>query len=58
MTDTLSPCQKICALDATKAWCTACGRTLDEITNWSQMKAVERRAIMGQLPDRLARLKG
>jgi uncharacterized protein len=57
MTDVLSPCRKICVLDASKTWCTACGRTLDEIANWSQASETEQQAIVEQLPERLVQLK-
>ena len=34
--------------------CFGCGRTLPEIARWSAMDSAERRAIMAQLPARMA----
>jgi uncharacterized protein len=34
--------------------CFGCGRTLPEIARWSGMDSAERRAIMAQLPARMA----
>jgi predicted Fe-S protein YdhL (DUF1289 family) len=34
--------------------CFGCGRTLPEIARWSRMDSAERRAIMAQLPARMA----
>jgi len=48
-----TPCRKLCTLDAAKV-CRGCGRTLDEIAAWSRMSEAERRAIMADLPRRLA----
>ncbi|WP_239805255.1 DUF1289 domain-containing protein [Croceicoccus hydrothermalis] len=48
-----SPCRKVCTLDDAGEWCTACGRTLDEITRWATLAPKERKAIMAQLPERL-----
>jgi predicted Fe-S protein YdhL (DUF1289 family) len=41
-----SPCVKVCALDATKSWCTGCHRTLDEIAGWRTMTLTERLAVL------------
>ena len=48
-----SPCVKICTLDARKGRCLGCGRTLDEIADWSAMSASERKRIAGELSARL-----
>ncbi len=48
-----SPCVKICVLDAAGAFCTGCGRTLDEIARWSALSDERRLAIMGELGARL-----
>ena len=40
----LSPCIRVCRLDA-RSVCVGCGRTLDEIARWSQLKMDEQRAI-------------
>jgi predicted Fe-S protein YdhL (DUF1289 family) len=52
-----SPCVKVCAVDARAGLCIGCGRTLAEIAAWAGMEEARRRAIMGELPERLAALK-
>ncbi|WP_376094009.1 DUF1289 domain-containing protein [Roseomonas sp. CCTCC AB2023176] len=42
---TPSPCCGICALDASGTFCTARGRTLDEIAAWPDATEVRRAAI-------------
>jgi predicted Fe-S protein YdhL (DUF1289 family) len=49
-----TPCTKICALDPATGFCRGCGRTLDEISDWSGLSDAERRRIMTLLPERLA----
>ncbi|MGI8527208.1 MAG: DUF1289 domain-containing protein [Pseudolabrys sp.] len=51
----LSPCVKVCVLDANAGRCLGCGRSIDEIARWTGMSAAERAAIMAELPARLAR---
>jgi predicted Fe-S protein YdhL (DUF1289 family) len=34
--------------------CFGCGRTLPEIARWHRMEGAERRAVMAQLPQRMA----
>jgi uncharacterized protein len=41
-------------MDATSGLCLGCGRTLDEIARWSAMSNEKRRAIMAELPARIA----
>ncbi|WP_299308837.1 DUF1289 domain-containing protein [uncultured Croceicoccus sp.] len=53
-----SPCRKVCTFDDAGEWCTACGRTLDEIARWAILAPGERKAIMAQLPARLDRVSG
>ncbi len=52
-----SPCTKICTLDAASGLCAGCGRTIDEITIWGEASLAQRKAILAQLPARLAMLK-
>lgn len=52
-----SPCTKICTLDAVRGLCTGCGRTIDEITIWSEAGDAQRERILALLPARLAALK-
>ncbi len=49
-----SPCINICTLDARSGNCLGCGRSIDEIADWTTMSASERRNIMSELPARLA----
>jgi predicted Fe-S protein YdhL (DUF1289 family) len=50
-----SPCIKVCTMDAASGLCVGCGRTLDEIARWSSLGDAERRGIMRDLPERLAK---
>ncbi len=49
-----SPCLRICTLDAARAQCTACHRTVREISQWWQMTDAEKRAVLAALPERAA----
>jgi hypothetical protein len=49
-----TPCVNVCLLDSESGLCAGCGRTLEEIANWSSMTDAERRAVMAALPARLA----
>ena len=49
-----SPCVKICVVDPLAGLCIGCGRTVAEISLWSEMPEVERLAVMGELPARMA----
>jgi hypothetical protein len=51
-----SPCVKVCTYEAGSGLCSACGRTLDEIARWSQLRDEERRRIMAELPARLSKI--
>lgn len=53
-----TPCVRVCVLDAATGLCSGCGRTLDEIGDWLRLGEPERRRIMDELPERMARLKG
>lgn len=48
-----SPCTKLCVLDAATGLCEGCGRTRDEIALWGSLPEKQRRAIMGELDERL-----
>ncbi len=52
-----SPCTGVCEIDTSVAFCRGCGRSLDEIADWSVVDDPRRRAILAALPDRLAQLK-
>jgi uncharacterized protein len=51
-----SPCRKICAIDKPSGLCAGCGRTLQEIAAWSASNDGQKRAILAQLPARMALL--
>lgn len=50
----LSPCVKVCVMDAASGLCVGCGRTLAEIAGWGALDDGARRALMATLPGRLA----
>lgn len=50
----ISPCIRLCVIDAARGLCAGCGRTLAEIGGWMAFSEAERRAIMDDLPARLA----
>jgi len=49
-----SPCIRLCRIDPSSGLCEGCGRTLAEIAGWLAMSAETRRAVMADLPRRLA----
>lgn len=51
-----SPCIDICDLDAPNGTCLGCARTAREIACWGALNETERRAIMAELPARIAAL--
>jgi predicted Fe-S protein YdhL (DUF1289 family) len=48
-----SPCTGICTMDAALGLCLGCGRTADEIIEWSSAGDVRRSAIWAILPERI-----
>jgi hypothetical protein len=52
-----SPCVKTCVLDPGSGLCLGCGRTLDEIADWSGLGDDERRRILAELAARLKKFK-
>ena len=48
-----SPCTGICTMDGALGLCLGCGRTGDEITEWSSAGDVRRSAIWAVLPERI-----
>lgn len=52
----ISPCISVCVLDPVSELCEGCGRSLDEISQWSRMTEDERRAVMARLRERLESL--
>ncbi len=52
-----SPCNRVCTIDRASGFCLGCGRTGAEIGAWVSLSPAERRAVMAELPARLARLE-
>ena len=50
----VSPCIKICTLQ--NDFCTGCGRTTQEIAEWTKASDKKKRDILERLPDRLRRM--
>jgi predicted Fe-S protein YdhL (DUF1289 family) len=48
-----SPCVKVCVIDPASRLCQGCGRTLQEIAQWSRLSETERLAIIATLDERL-----
>lgn len=48
-----SPCILVCSIDDKTGYCFGCGRTRDEIGNWTLYTDAERHAVMIALPARL-----
>ena len=46
-----SPCIKVCVLDA-RSVCVGCGRTIDEITQWSALTEEQQRLICDRAEQR------
>ncbi|HET7847857.1 MAG TPA: DUF1289 domain-containing protein [Pseudolabrys sp.] len=49
-----TPCIKVCALDPRSGRCLGCGRTIEEIAQWTLLSDEERARVMAELPARLA----
>jgi predicted Fe-S protein YdhL (DUF1289 family) len=47
---------KICVVDPETGFCIGCGRTRAEIGGWLGMLPEQRRAVMADLPERVANL--
>ncbi|MEM8749199.1 MAG: DUF1289 domain-containing protein [Pseudomonadota bacterium] len=57
MTAIASPCILVCAIDPTSGHCYGCGRTRDEISNWTYLSPEAREALMETLPERVEKLE-
>jgi predicted Fe-S protein YdhL (DUF1289 family) len=53
MSALVSPCINVCVLDPVSGLCRGCGRTLDEIAQWTQLDNAERARITEEAPRRL-----
>ena len=50
-----NPCTSICKFSGPKGWCIGCGRTLEEIENWTAMTNEERKSINARLSNNIQR---
>ena len=48
----ISPCNKVCVMDADNRYCVGCARTLGEIARWGEMADAERATVLAQLSAR------
>jgi len=49
----LSPCTSVCTMDAATGLCVGCARTLEEIANWADYSAEQKRAVLRLIAQRL-----
>jgi predicted Fe-S protein YdhL (DUF1289 family) len=54
MTEPASPCVKVCVVDPVSGLCIGCGRTIAEISDWSEMGEAGRLKTLAELPQRIA----
>ena len=47
----MSPCTKNCSLNTSTNICEGCGRTLDEIIEWTRMMDQEKQEVMDRLSE-------
>ena len=47
-----SPCIDICQMDSESGLCVGCGRTIEEIANWSSYTNEKKKDILKQLKSR------
>jgi predicted Fe-S protein YdhL (DUF1289 family) len=52
-----TPCTRVCTLDPASGLCLGCGRSLAEITRWTQMSDDERRRLITELDQRRPTLR-
>jgi len=48
-----SPCVDLCIYDYDKDFCTGCGRTLEEISDWNQYDSQKKQKIIKICEERL-----
>ena len=49
-----SPCVSVCRMDAQRAFCEGCLRSIDEIRLWSTASDLEKKAVWALIADRIA----
>lgn len=54
--DPVSPCVGVCVINPQTQLCEGCFRTLDEIANWWDYAPEQKRTVLAELDDRLARI--
>ncbi len=54
MTTIATPCINVCTLDPESKRCLGCGRTIEEIAQWTLLSDEDRARVMAELPARLA----
>jgi predicted Fe-S protein YdhL (DUF1289 family) len=47
-----SPCIKICKLDEKSVSCIGCGRTIEEITNWSMFNNLQKKNSLTKIKNK------
>lgn len=52
-----SPCILVCVIEQNSGYCYGCGRTRDEITDWSSYSDQQRSELMPELPERVSKLE-
>lgn len=53
----VTPCIKVCIVDAESSLCLGCYRTLTEIAGWARLPEDERTRLMAELPERRSRIR-
>ena len=48
-----SPCVGICSINKNNDFCIGCGRTIDQISKWSNFNETEKKKIILQIKNRI-----
>jgi len=48
-----SPCKLVCSMEKKSGLCFGCGRTSDEIAQWTLLSESKRKQILSELPARM-----
>lgn len=54
--DPASPCVGVCVINPQTQLCEGCFRTLDEIAGWWDYPPEQKRTVLAEIDDRLARI--
>jgi predicted Fe-S protein YdhL (DUF1289 family) len=52
-----SPCILVCVIELNSGYCYGCGRTRDEIADWSHYTNQQRASLMPDLSERVSKLE-